>query len=71
MRIAIGGFLHESHSFAPQPTTYRDFVEPGSFPPLCHGSALISSLRDTSVPGAGAGAPVYDRPVTVGEVPNP
>jgi microcystin degradation protein MlrC len=54
MRIAIGGFLHESHSFAPQPTTYRDFVEPGSFPPLCHGSALISSLRDTSVPSAGA-----------------
>jgi microcystin degradation protein MlrC len=54
MRIAIGGFLHESHSFAPQPTTYRDFVEPGGFPPLCHGSDLIASLRDTSVPSAGA-----------------
>ncbi len=54
MRIAIGGFLHESHSFAPQPTTYRDFVEPGGFPPLCHGATLISSLRNTSVPTAGA-----------------
>jgi microcystin degradation protein MlrC len=54
MRIAIGGFLHESHSFVAQPTTYHDFVEPGGFPPLCHGAALISSLRDTAVPAAGA-----------------
>jgi microcystin degradation protein MlrC len=54
MRIAIGGFLHESHSFVPRPTTYRDFVEPAGFPPLCHGEVLISSLRDASVPTAGA-----------------
>jgi microcystin degradation protein MlrC len=54
MRIAIGGFLHESHSFAANPTTYLDFVEPGGFPPLCHGAALIDSLRHASVPTAGA-----------------
>jgi microcystin degradation protein MlrC len=54
MRIAIGGFLHESHSFVPRPTTYRDFVEPAGFPPLCHGEVLINSLRDASVPTAGA-----------------
>src|SRR5580658_6828180 len=54
MRIAIGGFLHESHSFAPQPTTYHDFVEPAGFPPLCHGADLIGSLRHASVPSAGA-----------------
>ena len=54
MRIAIGGFLHESHSFAPRPTRYIDFVETGGFPPLCHGAALIESLQDTSVPAAGA-----------------
>ncbi len=54
MRIAVGGFLHESHSFAPHPTTYRDFVEPGGFPPLCHGAGLIDSLRHASVPAAGA-----------------
>jgi microcystin degradation protein MlrC len=65
MRIAIGGFLHESHSFAPQPTTYRDFVEPGGFPPLCHGSALISSLRDTSVPSAGAIAAIEANGATI------
>jgi len=54
MRIAIGGFLHESHSFAPRSTSYRDFVEPGGFPSLCYGAKLIDSLRDTSVPAAGA-----------------
>ena len=54
MRIAIGGFLHESHSFAPRPTRYRDFVETGGFPPLCHGPALIPALEGTSLPAAGA-----------------
>jgi len=54
MRIAVGGFLHESHSFAPRPTRYRDFVETGGFPPLCHGPELLESLRPTSVPSAGA-----------------
>ncbi len=54
MRIAIGGFLHESHSFAANPTTYRDFLEPGDFHHFCHGAALIDSLRHTSVPSAGA-----------------
>ena len=33
-RIAIGGFLHESHSFAPLPTGWHEFVKPGGFPPL-------------------------------------
>ena len=65
MRIAIGGFLHESHSFAPQPTTYRDFVEPGGFPPLCHGTALITSLRNTSMPAAGAISVVESEGATV------
>ena len=32
MRIAIGGFLHESHSFAPVPTNYADFLQPGGLP---------------------------------------
>jgi microcystin degradation protein MlrC len=54
MRIAVGGFLHESHSFAAHATTYRDFLEPGGFPPLCHGQGLLDSLRHTSVPTAGA-----------------
>ncbi len=54
MRIAIGGFLHESHSFAPRPTRYVDFVKTGGFPGLVHGSALFDAVRGTSVPIAGA-----------------
>ena len=53
-RIAIGGFLHESHSFAPRPTTYADFVHPAGFPPLSEGVAMLDAVRGTSVPAAGA-----------------
>ena len=54
MRIAIGGFLHESHSFAPLPTRYADFLHPGGFPPLVAGPALFEAIRPTSVALAGA-----------------
>ena len=54
MRIAIGGFLHESHSFAPRPTTWRDFLEPGGWPAVQRPATLVGALRNTAVPAAGA-----------------
>jgi microcystin degradation protein MlrC len=54
LRIAIGGFLHESHSFAPRPTTYADFRQPGGFSPFQDGPGLVEALRGRSVPIAGA-----------------
>jgi microcystin degradation protein MlrC len=54
MRIAVGGFLHESHSFAPRPTTYVDFLQPGGLPPFGAGDGLIDAMRPRSVPLAGA-----------------
>ncbi len=54
MRLALGGFLHESHSFAPLPTRYEDFLHPGGFPPLAQGDALFAAVRAASVPIAGA-----------------
>jgi microcystin degradation protein MlrC len=54
MRIAVGGFLHESHSFAPRPTTYADFLQPGGLPPFTAGPGLIEAMRTRSVPLAGA-----------------
>jgi len=54
MRIAIGGFLHESHSFAPRPTLWRDFLEPGGWPTVQRPATLLDTLRPTSVPAAGA-----------------
>ena len=51
---AVGGFMHESHSFAPMPTRYANFVNPGGFPPLTAGAGLFDAVRGTSVPLAGA-----------------
>jgi len=53
-RIAIGGFQHESHSFAPRPTGWMDFIKPGGFPPLQHAATLLDALRPTAAPSAGA-----------------
>jgi microcystin degradation protein MlrC len=54
MRIAIGGFLHESHSFAPHPTTFEDFARPGAWSPIQRGATLVEHLKPTSAPSAGA-----------------
>jgi microcystin degradation protein MlrC len=64
-RIAIGGFLHESHSFAPRPTTYTDFLNPGGLPAMQIGEALIPGLRSTSAPSAGAIAVAEEAGVTL------
>ncbi len=65
LRIAIGGFLHESHSFAPRPTGWADFLQPGGFPPVQRDEALIPTLRGTSVPCAGAIATAEAADVTL------
>lgn len=54
MRIAVGGFQHESHSFAPMPTGWNEFLRPGGFPALQRPSGLVETLRPTSLPSAGA-----------------
>lgn len=54
MRIAVGGFQHESHSFAPMPTRWSDFQRPGGFPALQRPAGLVAAVRPTSVPSAGA-----------------
>jgi microcystin degradation protein MlrC len=54
MRIAVGGFLHESHSFAPRPTRYADFLQPGGLPAFSADNDLIDAIRPRSVPLAGA-----------------
>ena len=54
LRIAVGGFQHESHSFAPRPARYEDFVRPGGFPPMQRGAGLVETMRATSTPIGGA-----------------
>lgn len=53
-RIALGGFQHETNTFAPRPTPFEEFEIPGGWPPLSRGAALFDTIRDTSTPIAGA-----------------
>jgi microcystin degradation protein MlrC len=65
MRIAIGGFQHESHSFAPRPTLWADFLAPGGFPPVQRPATLVAGLRDTAVPASGAIRAAEEAGVTI------
>ena len=58
MRIAIGGFLHETNSFAPVPTRYEDFLHPAGNPGLVGGPALLGAMRGSAAAAAGAIAAV-------------
>ena len=60
LRIAAGGFLHESHSFAPRPATYTDFLKSGGFPPLARGPAMLEAVRGSSVAITGAMAALQE-----------
>ncbi|REC94415.1 M81 family metallopeptidase [Kushneria indalinina] len=48
-RIAMGGFLHETNTFAPSPATLDDFLEGGGMAPLTRGEALFSALAGGNV----------------------
>ncbi|WP_062763235.1 M81 family metallopeptidase [Falsirhodobacter sp. alg1] len=43
-RIAIGGFLHETNTFAPTKATYEDFVSGGGSGRMLSGTEIISEL---------------------------
>ena len=44
LRIAVGGFLHESTTFVDQPTTWDDFARSGAWPGACEGDAMLKTL---------------------------
>jgi microcystin degradation protein MlrC len=45
MRIAVGGFMHETNTFVPTPTTWDDFVRAGPWPTVTEGEAVLSVFR--------------------------
>jgi len=53
MRIAIGGFQHETNTFAPAKATFDDFVRGGGWPPLLLGEALFEGVKGMNLPIAG------------------
>jgi microcystin degradation protein MlrC len=45
MRIAVGGFMHETNTFVAAPTTWDDFVRAGPWPTVTEGEAIGSVFR--------------------------
>ena len=53
-RIAVGGFQHETNTFAPQQATWDDFLRADAWPPLLRGPEMIAGVEGFNVPIAGA-----------------
>src|SRR4051812_25077648 len=52
-RIAIGGFLHETNTFAPTKAAYEGFLHGGGWPPMREGATLLEKMRNINVGIAG------------------
>jgi microcystin degradation protein MlrC len=52
-RIAVGGFLHETNTFAPTKATYADFVHGGGWPAMTQGTEVFKVMRNINVGLAG------------------
>jgi microcystin degradation protein MlrC len=52
-RIAVGGFQHETNTFAPMGATYADFVKHDAWPGLVRGPALFDAVAGINLPVAG------------------
>lgn len=44
MRIAVGGFWHETNTFVDTPTSWDDFVRAGPRPPVVEGTAMLTAF---------------------------
>ena len=53
MRIAIGGFQHETNTFAPSKATYENFVRDGGWPGLRRGGEILDTMVARNLPIAG------------------
>jgi microcystin degradation protein MlrC len=45
MRIAVGGFMHETNTFVDTPTTWEDFVLAGPWPTVTEGAPILTTFR--------------------------
>jgi len=53
MRIAIGGFQHETNTFAPSRATFDDFARDGGWPGLRRGGEILDTMVARNLPIAG------------------
>lgn len=59
-RIAVGGFQHETNTFAPSKATFGHFESGEGWPPLTFGDAIAERLDGTNIPAAGAIRALHD-----------
>lgn len=52
-RIAVGGFHHETNTFAPRKTTLDDFLHSASYPHMPRGADLPKAVKGQNLPIAG------------------
>jgi len=52
-RIAVGGFQHETNTFAPLPATFADFEAADAWPGLVRGGELLEVVAGINLPAAG------------------
>src|SRR3954463_13065717 len=52
-RIAVGGFLHETNTFAPTKATFADFQHGGGWPAMTQGAEIPKVMRKINVGLAG------------------
>ena len=45
MKIAVGGFHHETNTFAPEKAEYQDFVQADGWPALTEGEQLFDTIE--------------------------
>jgi len=53
VRIAIGGFHHETNTFAPSKATFEMFERADGWPGLARGAGLIDAVAGINIPAAG------------------
>src|SRR5438067_2222367 len=53
-RIAVGGFQHETNTFAPQRASWADFERADAWPGFIRGPELIDAVKGYNLPIAGA-----------------
>ena len=59
-RIAVGGFQHETNTFAPAQADYAAFAEADAWPALTRGAGLFDAVEGINLPIAGFVAAVRD-----------
>ena len=57
--IAVGGFQHETNTFAPSKADYAAFEQGGGWPPLTYGADIAPRVADANIPAAGAIAALH------------